>query len=444
MTTQELKQYVDRVLGNSIRCLLPSYWWRRLFEMVLDALSVLEKELKNKAEKLTVSNLVSSVESQRDRITNVENSLNQVSSNVKQVKILYIDDNDDLTSEQKEINKETLNSMYSDIVIGSVHTIKYKEDYDIVVYVRSLFYTPVVLIDAMFDGSSVILYCSAPYLLNYPLGKVLKVDFNRNTGGINSYELVDNITVDTSLSTTSTNPVQNKVVTSALNNKVDKVSGKQLSTEDFTTTLKTKLESLSNYDDTQLESSINTLRNDFDKLVSGDTTTAIKTFNEVIAFLDGISDTQDLEGIIASIQQQIAGKQDTISDLDTIRSGAALGATALQEHQQLKTINGQSIIGSGDITIEGGGGGDTSNLATKEELAECEEVAAAALNELNDRVNELSENVSGTTVTKEEFTEAIDNINATIIENEEISAAALNDLNNKITDILTRLNNAGL
>lgn len=36
-------------------------------------------------------------------------------------------------------------------------------------------------------------------------------------------------------------------VADALDNKVDKVSGKQLSTEDFTSTLKTKLNSLSNY-----------------------------------------------------------------------------------------------------------------------------------------------------------------------------------------------------
>lgn len=33
-----------------------------------------------------------------------------------------------------------------------------------------------------------------------------------------------------------------------------------------------------------------------------------------------------------------------------------LAKTALQEHQSLKTINGQSIVGSGNITIEGGGG----------------------------------------------------------------------------------------
>lgn len=90
-----------------------------------------------------------------------------------------------------------------------------------------------------------------------------------------------------------------------------------------------------------------------------------------------------------------------------------------------------------------GGGADTSDFATKEELAECEEVAAAALNELNDRVNEFSKNVSRTTVTKEELTETIDAINAainaTIIENEEIAAAALNELNDRVNDLDTKI-----
>ena len=49
------------------------------------------------------------------------------------------------------------------------------------------------------------------------------------------------VTVDSALSTTSTNPVQNKVINTALGNKVDKVSGKGLSTNDYTTTEKNKL-----------------------------------------------------------------------------------------------------------------------------------------------------------------------------------------------------------
>lgn len=121
----------------------------------------------------------------------------------------------------------------------------------------------------------------------------------------------------------------------SIGNKVDKVDGKQLSTEDFTTLLKQKLDGLSNYDDTDIQAAVSKLRTDLDTLVSGDTTTAIKTFNEVIAFLDGISDTEDLSGIISSIEQQIAAKQDKITDLQTIREGAAKGATAIQSHQDI-------------------------------------------------------------------------------------------------------------
>lgn len=148
------------------------------------------------------------------------------------------------------------------------------------------------------------------------------------------------------ISTTETDPIFSASPAASIteakkaewDNKVDKINGKQLSTEDFTTALKTKLEGLSNYDDTELSEAIETLRGDFDEIVSGDTTTAIKTFNEVIAFLDGLTDTQDLESIIASIEQQIAGKQ-----------------VELISGTNIKTINGQSILGNGDI----------SNLAEK-------------------------------------------------------------------------------
>lgn len=110
--------------------------------------------------------------------------------------------------------------------------------------------------------------------------------------------------------------------TAQLDGKVDKVEGKQLSAENFTSGLKSKLESLNNYDDTELSNALATLRGDFDKLVSGDTTTAIKTFNEVIAFLDGIQDTQDLASIVASIEQQIAGKMDKVTLATVATSGS--------------------------------------------------------------------------------------------------------------------------
>ena len=111
-------------------------------------------------------------------------------------------------------------------------------------------------------------------------------------------------------------------LTNGLSSKVDKVAGKQLSTEDFTTSLKEKLAGLSNYDDTTINEAVNALRKDFDTLVSGDSTTAIKTFNEIIAFLSGIEDSESLDSIIAGIEQQIAGKADTTSLAEVATSGS--------------------------------------------------------------------------------------------------------------------------
>ena len=137
-----------------------------------------------------------------------------------------------------------------------------------------------------------------------------------------------------------------------LNNKVDKDGNKQLSEEDFTLALKQKLEGLNNYDDTEISETINQLRKDFDELVDGDSSTAIKTFNEIIAFLEGIKDSEDLSSIISAIEQQIAAKQDKINDLDDIRTGAAKGKTSVQKvkiNGTEKTPNTSGVVDLGTV-----------------------------------------------------------------------------------------------
>lgn len=224
---------------------------------------------------------------------------------------------------------------------------------------------------------------------------------------------------DTEMYDTSTNLVQNKVIKKYVDTevakKVDKVSGKGLSTEDFTTLLKTKLEGLENYDDTTLSNAISSLETRLNTLVSGDTSTAIESFNEVVAFLENLTDTQDLSSIIASIEQQINAKQDKINDLDDIRSGASLGKTSLQEHQ------------------------DISHLATKEELQnvvdevlETEEVYAAAVNDLNNRVTTTDTLLATETTNREALQTEVQTINTNILDNEEVIAATLVDINTKI------------
>ena len=242
--------------------------------------------------------------------------------------------------------------------------------------------------------------------------------------------------------------------TAALNDKVDKVVGKGLSTEDFTSALKTKLEGLSNYNDTEISNTVSSLQTQINTLVSGNANDAINSFNEIIAFLDGVKDTQDLSSIITSIEQQMASKMDKVTLATVATSGSyndlsnkpsipaeqvnadwnatsgkaqilnkptipsavtestvsgwgftkntgtyskpsggipktdlasAVQAsldkadTALQTHQDIsgkqdklvsgtniKTINGQSLLGSGNITIESGSGGGSSDGGGKE------------------------------------------------------------------------------
>lgn len=95
-----------------------------------------------------------------------------------------------------------------------------------------------------------------------------------------------------------------------ISGKVDKVTGKGLSTEDYTSAEKAKLAGLSNYDDTALRAAVNSLQSAIDAITSGDTTTAIKTFQEVIDFLDGVTDDATLIGKLNELRTLVASKAD--------------------------------------------------------------------------------------------------------------------------------------
>lgn len=60
---------------------------------------------------------------------------------------------------------------------------------------------------------------------------------------------------------TDLDPVIETMIDRGTLNKVDKEDGKGLSTNDFTDELKSKLQSLENYDDTNLRTELQTLNN---------------------------------------------------------------------------------------------------------------------------------------------------------------------------------------
>ena len=150
---------------------------------------------------------------------------------------------------------------------------------------------------------------------------------------------------------------------------------------------------------------------------------------------------------IEAYLDSVPNKQDKISDLDSIRSGAAKGATAIQE---VKTINGQSIVGSGDITIEGGGGGGSIDESV---IISNEKVAAAAMNDLNDKIKALPTNevvdtkiadaVSEVNTSHDADVTAINttytNLKKELVNDEWVATMALNDLKAQIEDLINRV-----
>lgn len=232
----------------------------------------------------------------------------------------------------------------------------------------------------------------------------------------------ESVFVDNKLSTTSTNAVQNKVITEALNNKADK------------TAIPTKTSQLTNnsgfltqhQDISHLASKTYVDEKDAtkqDKLVSG---TSIKTINGNSILGSGdikvVVDTSNL-----ATKSEVNDKQDKITDLETIRSGAAKGATAIQK---VKTINGESLVGDGDVAVL------TKYLYDNliEETTANEEVYAAAVNDLNTRLNTTNSTLNTTIETTESIITDINTLTTRVSSNEEVTATSYNELNERINN----------
>lgn len=148
-------------------------------------------------------------------------------------------------------------------------------------------------------------------------------------------------------------------------NKVAKVDGKQLSTEDFTTLLKQKLDGLTNYDDADVRSAITKLQNDLDAIVNGDATSAIDSIQEILAFLSTITDTQTLAGIVADLKQYVddkiaIGGGESVEVVDNLESESTTAALSANMGRELKEMIDN---------IPSGGGGGSIDPAILEDYA---------------------------------------------------------------------------
>lgn len=127
---------------------------------------------------------------------------------------------------------------------------------------------------------------------------------------------------------------------------------------------------------------------------------APETLNTLKELSDALGGDQNFA---ATVSEQIGKKQDAISDLDAIRRGAALGATSIQEHQD---ISGKANIGDSYTKTES----DSKYLTEHQSLADY------ALKTDLSVVDELSDTVSNAIATineaKEDAYTALSNVSS--------------------------------
>ena len=481
------------MLGNNIRCLLPSYWWKRLFGLVVDKVDEVEGRVLEVPELIT-----SSLAEFAKKYPDVES------------RTFYVQGNQEKNLELlRKIGEE-----YGTGLIKQLYLAWYvNPDDEAFIIISPQF--------GVLNSDGYVFYDVAT-----PLSQIKKDVVIKQDGSVELKDAVYTCKIDTKLSENSTYPLANYATTSHLWRRVTMIELSSTSDsrnkevyERLNRGLNVPLvicadgyafRQSSYYQVIATDDKGSTVRL-WGSLYDASTDKPIHKYIIVDLDSEGITtiveegdiqssslpyDDTEIRNELNLVSERIddlnSEKQDVINDLETIRSGAALGATALQEHQDIshlatkteveakytkpssgipksdlasevqeslgkadtaiqnvKTINGESILGEGDIEIKANV--DTSNLATKEELESLtneiidnEEVNATALNDLNKRVNAIAENVSGETATKEELAAEVATINNVILENEEVHAAALNDLNSRIEQIITRLNTAGI
>ena len=132
-------------------------------------------------------------------------------------------------------------------------------------------------------------------------------------------------------------------VSAELNEKVDKVSGKGLSTNDFTNNFKTKLEGLSNYDDSEVKNLITSETNRA-KSVEQDLTNAITTINGTGTGSMKKTVADEIAKVIDSAPAAFDTLKEIADYINEDQEAAAVIANDLVEHSNSIEENKNEIV----------------------------------------------------------------------------------------------------
>ena len=115
----------------------------------------------------------------------------------------------------------------------------------------------------------------------------------------------------------------------------------------FTRTLKEKLESLSNYDDATIQEEVRMLEQSLNTLVSGDVNGVIDSFHEIEAFLSGVTESDSLTKMLSDLRTEIVSNIPTkVSQLindNNYTSKSYVDGLVGNIGSMLDTINGEVI-----------------------------------------------------------------------------------------------------
>lgn len=184
--------------------------------------------------------------------------------------------------------------------------------------------------------------------INIKLGSGISFDANSAL----TVETVS-ITIDPNLDANSPNPAANSAITQAINEKQDEIVASSGITIDANDNISVKLGEYLDFD----ENSGITLIID-DELDSGSTNPiSNSTITKVI---------YDNELVISSALNDLNDRENSSErNIEALNTLVNTKQETLVSGTNIKTINGNSILGSGDLVIEGGGsGGDTNVIET--------------------------------------------------------------------------------
>lgn len=368
-----MKKEINRTLGNSLRCILPSFWWKRLLGKMVDKIESAESSASSAMKMATLAGAEAS--DKQDRLVS--------GSNIKTINHQSILGSGNITIEagngvEQIIFYATGNDAYPLTAAEIAHNVESMQKQ------RTAFLnnTPVsFLVSVKGAGFQM---CQTPSFYLPSNNTNIPVGFHIVCGGSTQVMVICNWDgtanakdlnwIDTELSDTSKNPVQNKVIKAYVDEKVANSGGGSSSPAEIRELYVYKNESGSITELTDEQKAWNT--ETVELVEQGEAVAVIKDGTAVLTlsymgsgkFLYTVNIGFAISMVEVTVTDGIAtvekGTIEADKELSSISHNPVKNwviTTALNDKVDkngIKTINGQSLTGEGNIVIERGEKGD--------------------------------------------------------------------------------------